>query len=215
MTPTCVVAVSRSSTPPVMSVSALVMAPAFTSSERTMEVISSVERVVAMASSLTSSATTPNPLPASPAWAASMVAFSASRCVCAATFEMARAIPSTWRRLTSSCSTVSPARRPRSTTCRVSSSVAPTRSSMTSAAARSSPALPATISSSFMAAEMLLLIILWARSRACCSLSRRSAYVAWSCSSRAASAWSSSARWAAIVSSMVSITRPSAPSSPP
>ena len=46
--------------------------------------ISSVALAVSLASSLTSLATTAKPLPASPARAASMVAFSASRLVCCA-----------------------------------------------------------------------------------------------------------------------------------
>ena len=46
--------------------------------------MSSVARAVSWASSLTSLATTAKPLPASPARAASMVAFSASRLVCSA-----------------------------------------------------------------------------------------------------------------------------------
>ena len=46
--------------------------------------MSSVARAVSLASSLTSLATTANPLPASPARAASIVAFSASRFVCCA-----------------------------------------------------------------------------------------------------------------------------------
>ena len=47
--------------------------------------ISSVALLVWLASALTSVATTAKPLPASPARAASMVALSASRLVCAAT----------------------------------------------------------------------------------------------------------------------------------
>jgi len=46
--------------------------------------ISSVARAVSLASSFTSLATTAKPLPASPARAASIVAFSASRLVCCA-----------------------------------------------------------------------------------------------------------------------------------
>jgi hypothetical protein len=46
--------------------------------------MSSVARAVSIASSLTSVATTANPLPASPARAASIVALSASRFVCSA-----------------------------------------------------------------------------------------------------------------------------------
>jgi hypothetical protein len=48
------------------------------------EDISSVALAVWLASDLTSAATTANPRPASPARAASMVAFSASRLVCSA-----------------------------------------------------------------------------------------------------------------------------------
>ena len=50
--------------------------------------ISSVAREVWLASAFTSAATTAKPLPASPARAASMVAFSASRLVCAAILEI-------------------------------------------------------------------------------------------------------------------------------
>ena len=50
--------------------------------------ISPVACEVWLASSLTSEATTANPLPASPARAASMVAFSASRLVCDAILEI-------------------------------------------------------------------------------------------------------------------------------
>ena len=50
--------------------------------------ISSVARDVWLASALTSAATTAKPLPASPARAASMVALSASRLVCAAILEI-------------------------------------------------------------------------------------------------------------------------------
>src|SRR5438270_741300 len=50
----------------------------------TRRAMSSVARAVSWASSLTSLATTAKPLPASPARAASMVAFSASRLVCSA-----------------------------------------------------------------------------------------------------------------------------------
>ena len=50
--------------------------------------ISSVAREVWLASALTSAATTAKPLPASPARAASIVAFSASRLVCAAILEI-------------------------------------------------------------------------------------------------------------------------------
>ncbi len=50
----------------------------------TREVISSVARAVCIANSFTSPATTANPRPASPARAASMVAFSARRFVCPA-----------------------------------------------------------------------------------------------------------------------------------
>ena len=50
--------------------------------------MSSVALVVWLASALTSEATTENPRPASPARAASMVAFSASRLVCPAMLLM-------------------------------------------------------------------------------------------------------------------------------
>ena len=50
--------------------------------------MSSVARAVSCASSLTSLATTAKPLPTSPARAASIVAFSASRLVCSAMLEM-------------------------------------------------------------------------------------------------------------------------------
>ena len=58
--------------------------------------ISSVARAVSVASSLTSPATTANPRPASPARAASMVAFRASRLVCAAMAVMVRAMSAIW-----------------------------------------------------------------------------------------------------------------------
>src|ERR1044071_6196922 len=53
--------------------------------------ISSVAHEVWLASALTSAATTAKPLPASPARAASIVAFSANRLVCAAIFEISPA----------------------------------------------------------------------------------------------------------------------------
>ena len=52
--------------------------------EATLEAMRSVARAVWLASDLTSYATTAKPRPASPARAASMVALSASRLVCAA-----------------------------------------------------------------------------------------------------------------------------------
>src|SRR3954453_4467511 len=54
----------------------------------TLAAMSLVARAVSWARSLTSLATTANPLPASPARAASMVAFRASRLVWAATLSM-------------------------------------------------------------------------------------------------------------------------------
>jgi hypothetical protein len=101
--------------------------------------ICSVDRDVVVASSFTSSATTVNPSPSSPARAASMVALRASSRVCPAMPLTSSAVAATRRRLSSSDTITSSARRACPTTAAVASPVAEISRSMVSEAVRTSP----------------------------------------------------------------------------